>query len=132
MREMGQILDIVEEIYAGDRLARTSDGSIILHPITAEALVQQPLPPGIEFTPIEHIVLEGLSDQREVQEAELGKILNEKGSSGVLIKAVIGDIIRKTTAIGLPWVEVHYVQGRYRYRLRHETGPNRSEHLSLC
>jgi SH3-like domain-containing protein len=126
MQEVGQILDIVEEIYAGGVLARTSDSSTMLNPMTAEARAQQPPPPGIEFSPTEYMVLEALSDQPEVQETELGKILDEKGCTGVLIKAIIGDIVRKTEMIGFPWVEVRYVQGRYRYRLLPEAVPNLS------
>jgi uncharacterized protein YgiM (DUF1202 family) len=124
MQEVGQILDMLEEIYAGGALARTSDSGAMLHPMTAEALAQQPLPQGIEFSPIEYIVLQALSDQPEVQETELRKILDEKGFPGVLIKAIIGDIVRKTEIKGLPWLEVRYVQGRYRYRLRPEVAPN--------
>jgi len=126
MQEVGQILNIVEEIYAGGMLARTSDSGTMLNPMTAEAPGQQPPPPGVEFSPTEYMVLEALSDQPEVQETELGKILDEKGLSGVLIKAIIGDIVRKTGIIGFPWVEVRYVQGRYRYRLRPEAVPNLS------
>ncbi len=124
MQEVGQILDILEEIYAGGALARTSDSGAMQNPMTAEALAQPPLPQGIEFSPTEYIVLEALSDQPEVQETELGKILDEKGFTGVLIKAIVGNIVRKTGIIGLPWVEVRYVQGRYRYRLRPEAAPN--------
>jgi hypothetical protein len=124
MQEVGQILEMLEEIYAGGALARTSDSGAMLNPMTAEALAQQPPSQGIEFSPIESIVLEALSDQPEVQEMELGKILDEKGFTGVLIKAIIGDIVRKTAIQGLPWVEVRYVQGRYRYRLRPEAAPN--------
>lgn len=126
MQEVGQILNIVEEIYAGGMLARTNDSGTVLNPMTAEAPAHQPPPPGIEFSPTEYMVLEALSDQPEVQETELGKILDEKGCTGVLIKAIIGDIVRKTEMIGFPWVEVRYVQGRYRYRLRSEAVPNLS------
>jgi hypothetical protein len=116
----------VEEIYAGGMLVRTNDSGTMLNPMTAEVPAQQPPPPGIEFSPTEYMVLEALSDQLEVQETELGKILDEKGCTGVLIKAIIGDIVRKTEMIGFPWVEVRYVQGRYRYRLRPEAVPNLS------
>jgi SH3-like domain-containing protein len=126
MQEVGQILNIVEEIYAGGMLVRTNDSGTMLNPMTAEVPAQQPPPPGIEFSPTEYMVLEALSDQLEVQETELGKILDEKGCTGVLIKAIIGDIVRKTEMIGFPWVEVRYVQGRYRYRLRPEAVPNLS------
>jgi hypothetical protein len=128
MREMGHILDVVEEIYAGGLLARTSDGSIALHLAPAEALAQEPARPQIGFSRTEYAVLEALSDQQEVQEAELGKILAEKGFPGLLIKAVIGNIVRKTGIGGVPWVEVRHVQGRYCYRLRAEATPNLKEH----
>jgi hypothetical protein len=127
MQEMGQILDIVEELYAGSTLARTHEGDTTLNPMPpAEALVQQTARLRIEFSPIEHTVLEALSDQREVQETELEKILEERGLAGVFIKAVIGNIIRKTGMTGLPWVEVRYVQGRYCYRLLPEAVPKLS------
>jgi SH3-like domain-containing protein len=126
MQEMGQILDIVEEICVDGALARTSGSSIAMNPMPAEASGYEPPRPVIEFAPIEHAVLEALSDQHEVQEGELGKILDEKGFAGVLIKAVIGDIVRKTGTAGVPWVEVRYVQGRYSYRLRPEALPNLS------
>ena len=60
MQEVGQILDIVEEIYAGGMMARTSDSGAMLNPMKAEALAQQPPPPGIEFSPTEDLVLEGI------------------------------------------------------------------------
>jgi SH3-like domain-containing protein len=128
MREMGHILDVVEEIYARGLLARTSTGSTALHLAPAEALAQEPAPPQIGFSFTEYAVLEALSDQQEVQEAELGKILAEKGFAGMLIKAVIGNIVRKTGIRGVPWVEVRHVQGRYCYRLRAEGVPNLKEH----
>jgi Bacterial SH3 domain len=124
MQEVGQILDLLEEIYAGGALARMSDSGAPLHSMTAEALAPRPLLHGLEFSPTECIVLQALSDQPEVEETELGKILAEKGFKGVLIKAIIGDIVRKTGMMGLPWVEVRYVQGRYRYRLHPEAAPN--------
>ena len=71
-------------------------------------------------------MLQALSVQPVVQEAELRKFLAEKGLTGVLIKAIIGDIVRKTGALGLPWVEVRYVQGRFRYRLRPDAVSNPS------
>jgi SH3-like domain-containing protein len=120
MQEMGQIVDIVEEIYTGSALSRTSDTVAALNPMLPEAPAPQVPRSVFEFSPIECAVLEALSDQHEVQEGELGKVLDEKGFAGMLIKAVIGAIVRKTGAAGLPWVEVRYVQGRYSYRLRPE------------
>jgi glutaredoxin 3 len=34
------------------------------------------------------------------------------------------DIVRKTGTVGLPWVQVSYVQGRYGYRLQPEALSN--------
>jgi SH3-like domain-containing protein len=127
LQDMGQILDIVEEVYGAGVLARTNDSSATLPPMPAADLAQQPVRPEIEFSALEYAVLKALSDQREVQEAELGKALAEKGFTGVFIKAVIGDILRKTGIFGLPWMEVRYAQGRYRYRLRPEAMPHLSE-----
>jgi Bacterial SH3 domain len=127
MQEMGQILDLVEEIYAGATLALTSDRASTRGPMSTAALAQRPAQPEIEFSPTEYTVLGALSGQREIQESELGKILAAKGFVGVLIKAVIGDIVRKTGKMGLPWVEVRYAQGRYHYRLRPEAVPDLGE-----
>lgn len=129
-QEMGQILDLVEGIYADGALTRAPDSDAARLPLPAGASTHQPPRPLIEFSPIEHAVLEALSDQRVVQEGELGKILEEKGFAGVLIKAIIGDIVRKTGAAGLPWVEVRYAQGWYSYRLRPEAVPTLSEQPS--
>jgi SH3-like domain-containing protein len=120
MLEMGQILDIVEEIYTGGGLASNSGRSTPMILMPAAAQDHQPPTPEIVFSPIEHAVLEALSDQHPVQEGVLGKALDEKGFAGLLIKAVIGDIVRKTEAAGVPWIEVRYVQGRYSYQLRPE------------
>jgi hypothetical protein len=124
MQEMGQILDIVEEIYAGGLLARLGESDPAFHPVTAPAPAQPTTSQGPDFSATECAVLEALSDQPEVQEAELGKMLAEKGFAGILMKAVIADILRKTSAVGLPWVEVLYAQGRFRYRLRQKGVPN--------
>jgi hypothetical protein len=129
-QEMGQILDLVEGIYADGALTRAPDSDAARLPLPADASAHQPPRPLIEFSPIEHAVLEALSNRRVVQEGELGKILEEKGFAGVLIKAVIGDIIRKTGTAGLPWVEVRYTQGRYSYRLRPKAVPTLGEQPS--
>ncbi len=126
VQEVGQLLDIVEEIYTGGMMGRRSDSAAIGEPVTGAALAGKSAPPGIEFSPTEDIVLKALSDRPEVQEAELGKLLAEKGYTGVLIKAIIGDIVRKTGTLGLPWVDVSYVQGRYCYRLRSDAVPKPS------
>ena len=127
MRGTGQILDAVEEIYARGVLARTSDSGTALHPMAAGALALQRAPPGVEFSPTEYTVLEALWDQREIQEKELEKILAEKGSTRLLVKAVIRDIVRKTGIVGVLWVEVRELQGRCYYRLRAEAVLNLNE-----
>jgi Bacterial SH3 domain len=130
MQEMAQILDLVEEIYTGGGLAPKSDRSASMILMPAIAPDHQPPTPVIEFSSIEHAVLDALSDQHPVQEGVLAKILDEKGFAGLLIKAVIGDIVRKTEPTGLPWVEVRYVQGRYSYRLPPEAVSNLYEQPS--
>jgi SH3-like domain-containing protein len=125
MREMGQILDIMENMY-GDG-ARTRDSGAAKNYLTTATSPHQPRRPMIDFSPIEHAVLEALSDQGEVQEGELAKIVAEKGFASVLLKAVIGHIVRMTGTVGLPWVEVSHVQGRYSYRLRPEALSNLGE-----
>jgi SH3-like domain-containing protein len=127
-REVRQILDLVEGMFAGGAVARTRDGGALQHPMTDGSLAQQPPPSRIEFSPIESIILEALSEQPEVQEADMAKVLAERGFVGVLTKAIIGNIVRKTGMTGLSWVEVRYVQGRYRYRLRPEAVPNLNAH----
>jgi hypothetical protein len=122
MQEVGQLLDLVEEVYTGRVMGPSRDSGASVNPLTGPALAQKSPPPGIEFSAVEDAVLQALSDQPEVQEAELGKFLAERGFAGVLVKAVIGDIVRKTGTLGLPWVAVRYVGGRYRYRLRSDAG----------
>ncbi len=130
MQEMGQILNIVEEIYTGGALAPQGDRVAAGMPTPAEALGHQPPAPGLEFSVIEQAVLEALSDQDLVQEGVLAKMLDEQGFGCLLIKAVIGDIMRKTSTPGLEWVEVRYAQGRYSYRLRPEAVSNLGEQLA--
>jgi SH3-like domain-containing protein len=130
MREMGEILNVVEEIYADTAIARANDRSIAMDQMAAEISAHQPPHPVIEYSPIEYAALESLSDQREVQEGELAKLVAEKGFTGVMLKAVIGDIVHKTGTVELPWVEVRYAQGRYSYRLRPEAMANLSKQQS--
>jgi hypothetical protein len=126
MGEMGQILDIVEDIYSEVALS---------HPSTPEPLPSIPAPnataalpgPEVDFSPLERALLEGLSSGEEIQEGELAKMLQEKGFPGVLIKAVIGDIVRKTAGDGRPWVEVRFTHGRYAYALRLPGGTSERE-----
>jgi hypothetical protein len=123
MQEVAQLLDIVEAIYAGDRVPWRNDHGALIDTGTGPALAKKSPPPGHEFSPLEETVLTALAEHPEIDEAELGKLLAERGATGVLIKAIVGDIIRKTGALGLPWVEVCYVQGRFRYRLRSAAVP---------
>jgi uncharacterized protein YgiM (DUF1202 family) len=120
IQEIGQILDIVEAMYADAALTPAGESGTTMPPMVAGALTQQSLCPLMEFSPIEQAVLEALSDQRTVSDGELGKILAEKGFAGTLLKAIIGEVVRKTGTTELPWVEVSYAQGRYSYRLRPE------------
>jgi hypothetical protein len=120
MREMGLILDIVEEIYADGMFAATVGSGAVAKSMPGDASAPLPEHPVIEFSPVERAVLQAMSAQREVQEKDLANILAEKGFTGVLVRAVIGEIIRKTSATGLPWVEVRYIRGLYRYQLRSE------------
>ena len=75
-----------------------------------------------EFSPIERAVIQALSHHREVQERELAGTLTQQGFSGILVKAVIAGIMRKTQTTRLPWIETRYTQGRYSYKLRSEEG----------
>lgn len=128
MQEMGLILDIVDDIYVKGILARTGDGETMATPLSNRISLPQLETPSIQFSALEHAVLQAMSDHREVDEKELTETLAAQGFAGVLIKAVIGGIIRKTKASGRQCVEVRYVQGRYRYQLRREgrSAPYRS------
>jgi hypothetical protein len=117
-QEMGQIVDLMHEIYVDDGMARTSNKVSAINPVPMESAVPPPVAPALEFSPIEQGVLEALSEQPEVQEGELVKVLTEKGFASILIKEIISDIVRKTEASGRSLVEVRYVHGRYSYRLR--------------
>lgn len=117
-RDLSQILDLVEAIQA-ESLPEPAPS---LMPATAIAPPSGGVPPSSwamrEFTPVERVILEAITEHGEVHERQLGQILEEKGCSPRLIKAVIGDLVRKTAADGLPWVEARYTQGRFVYRLR--------------
>jgi SH3-like domain-containing protein len=118
MEEMGQIVDLVHEIYLDGGLERASTSVSAMKPISMDASAYQPPAPSIEISPIEQGVLEALSDQLEVPEEELVKLLTEKGFADTLIRGIIADIVRKTEASGQPLVEVRHTHGRYSYRLR--------------
>jgi hypothetical protein len=72
----------------------------------------------VELSPLERAVLKAIYGHEEVQEGELRKTLENRGFPGVLIKAVIGDIMRRTGSDSPPWISVSYAQGRYTYRLQ--------------
>jgi hypothetical protein len=126
MQEIRQILAIMEEMYTDAVMTPVNESGTAVPLIAAEAPTQQSLPQLIEFSPVEQAVLEALSDQCAIQEDDLGKILDEKGYAGTLIKAIIGGILRKTGTAELPWVQVIYSQGHYSYRLRPEAVSNLS------
>jgi SH3-like domain-containing protein len=120
MQEMGLILDIIDEIYANGMLAQTGGSETMAKALPDGTSALRPEPPSPQFSALEHAMLQAMSDHREVEERELAEALAAKGFAGVLIKAVIGEIIRKTKTIGQQHIEVRYVQGRYRYQLRRE------------
>jgi hypothetical protein len=121
MQEMGLILDLVDDIYANRMLARTGDGEATAKALSQSASVSRLETPSIQFSALEYAMLQAMSDDREVDEKELTEALAAKGFTGVLTKAVIGGIIRKTKASGQQRIDVRYVQGRYRYQLRRES-----------
>jgi hypothetical protein len=120
MQEMGVILDLVDDIYANGLLPRTDDGKAMTKALSKSTSRPQPETPSVQFSALEHTMLQAMSDHREIGERELTEALAAKGFVGVLIKAVIGGIIRKTKASGQQCIDVRYVQGRYRYQLRRE------------
>jgi hypothetical protein len=120
MQEMGLILDIVDDIYANGLPARPGDGETMAKALYKSVPASQLEPPSIQFSALEDALLQAMSDQDEVDERELSQALAAKGFAGVLVKAVIGGIIRKTKASGRQCIDVRYVQGRYRYQLRRE------------
>lgn len=118
MREMDQVLDMVEEIRMGGALAPEGIGPTPTSPARPEADVARPLHLPAELSPLERAVLEAIHGYGEMQEHELVEKLKQRGFSGVLIKAVIGDIVRKTGSDGPPLVGVRHAQGQYSYQLR--------------
>jgi hypothetical protein len=120
MQEMGLILDIVDDIYANGIPPRSGDGETMTRALSKSIAPLQPETPSIQFSSLEHAMLQAMSDHREVEERELTEALAAKGFVGVLIKAVIAGIIRKTKASGQQHIDVRYAQGRYRYQLRRE------------
>jgi hypothetical protein len=96
MQEIGQILAILEEMYSIAPITPVREGNFAM-PLTArDTATGQRLEPRIEFSAAEQVVLKTLLDQSTLQEGDLGKILDEKGYAGTLVKAVIGEILRKT------------------------------------
>jgi hypothetical protein len=120
MQEMGLILDIVDGIYANGILARTSGSETMAKSLPKRTSGPQPETPSLQFSALEHAMLQVMADHREIEERELTEALAAKGFAGVLIKAVIGEMIRKTKATGQQCIDVRYAQGRYRYQLRRE------------
>ena len=70
----------------------------------------------VEFSVVEKAVLEAIFTQEEVPEYELKEMLAKRGFPVMLLKAVIGDLMRKTGSNGIPWIRVHYTQGAFRYQ----------------
>jgi SH3-like domain-containing protein len=120
MQEMGLILDIIDEIYNNGMLQRTGGSETMGKSLASSISAPQPETPVIKFSALEHAVLQALSDHREIEEQELTEVLAANGFAGVLIKAVIGEIIRKTKASGQQCIKVRYVHERYRYQLQAE------------
>ena len=81
----------------------------------------------VALSPLERALLEVIHARGEVQEGELTRTLVQRGFPGVLVKAVIADIVRKTGAEGPPWVRVRYAQGRYAYQLQLAGVPEQSD-----
>lgn len=124
MHEMSHILEVVEAIQAEIPIApalSVAPTAALPGPPGASSLAPGPLFP---FTAVERAVLETLAEHGEVQERELRRILAGKGCPRVLIKAVIGDLVRKTAADGVPWVEARYAQGQFTYRWRGQGRPD--------
>lgn len=123
MHEMSHILEVVEAIQAeiptAPALGATPTAALPGPPGASSLAAGSLLP----LTSVERAVLETIAEHGEVQERELSRILAGKGCPRVLIKAVIGDLIRKTAADGVPWVEARYVQGHFIYRLRGQGRP---------
>lgn len=111
-----QSLGAVEKIQAVAPLAAAGLGQ----PSTAhfEAEVPPLLDLPEEMSALERTVIEAMYEQGELQERELVNILEKRGFPGVLIKAVIGDLVRKTGSDGPPWVRVRHAHGRYTYQFQ--------------
>ena len=118
MREVDQILEVVEEIRMGGAPTPGGSGQAPATLARPEAGVAPflDLPP--QLSPLERAVLEAIHEHGEIQERVLTNILDKRGFPGVLIKAVIGDIVRKTGSDGPPLVGVRHAQGRYTYQLQ--------------
>jgi hypothetical protein len=112
MRDMDHIIEMIEAVQAETP--------------AAPARSAPPAIPGpaLPLSPVERIVIETIAEHGELDEHELRKLLEEKDFPRVLIKTVIGDLIRKTAADGLPWVEASYAQGRFTYGLRVQQRPD--------
>jgi hypothetical protein len=122
MRDMNHILDLVEAIQC----EIPSAPAVALQPSSVSTRAAVVAPPAAAptrtLTHTERAVLESIAEHGELHEQELRKILEGKGFPQVLIKAVISDLVPKTAAESLPWVEARHVQGRFTYRLRVRKG----------
>ena len=127
MQQVGEIFDIVEEIYANSLMTRAGDRRAIRTVTPRGTSAHRFDSPALEFSSLERAALEAMSRRREISEGELAKILAEQGFTGVLVKEVIANILKKTRASGMPWVEVRHIQGRYRYQLRSDAMSSRGE-----
>jgi hypothetical protein len=117
MRDMQRLMEAVEELSAeqGKVYAFPREPSPSAQPLAAAA--KPPSRRSRPLMPVEAAVLEALSAHDELREGQLAAILAARGFPGVLVKAVVGELIRKSEHSGLPRIEVRYTQGRYTYRL---------------
>ena len=92
----------------------TAGAPTLPQPPTATAIAD----PTTDLSPLEQAVVDVISAHGELREGDLMQRLEQEGLHGVLVKGVIGEIVRKTGSDGPPWVHVRYAQGGYTYRLQ--------------
>jgi hypothetical protein len=122
MHEVGLILGIIQELSTQVALVQTRGTHTFPIGDGSRASTTPAQAPAGEFSPVERAVIQALSHQQEVQEGELASTLTQQGFSGILVKAVISGIMRKTQATRSPWIDMRYSQGLYSYQLRSEEG----------
>jgi hypothetical protein len=122
MHEVGLILGIIQELSTQVALVQTRGTHTFPIGDGSRASTTPAQAPAGEFSPVERAVIQALSHQQEVQEGELASTLTQQGFSGILVKAVISGIMRKTQATRAPWIDMRYSQGLYSYQLRSEEG----------